>query len=379
MNSNKYLHIYILIFIATSISVYIVKDYITPVLLGIFVAIITHPMYNFFFNGTSKLHWKNIFSLFYKNKTEIDGNKAISAVLTVLASIFIIFVALGTAGTLAGSSVKTIVNQPLDEGVYTILSNQSFKSTFGGFYDEKEVKSKVSEFLKQYEPSKLLSSGGSTLITNSENRVTISRITSSFFTNLFAFIIELIVFLFTWIVILISGKELLAFVYKFTFLDKTEQEMINNDIIASVRNVILGNVTSGTVMALVSTAVCIYFNIPLVGVWAFAAFAIGFLPLTPSELAVVPSLLGVFFTQGPTVALILAICLEVFILILNNAVLPRITAGKETNPLLILLSVFTAINLFGFAGFVIGPVFVYLMMALYRIAYNRMNLVESIK
>lgn len=377
MNSIKYLQIYILVFIATIISIFIVKDYITPVLLGIFISIITHPMYIFFYKGTSKLHWKNMMSLFFKNNTEIDGNKAISASLTVLATIFIIVIALGTAGSLAGNSIKTIVNQPLDEGVYTILSNQSFKSTFGEFYDEKEVKTKVSEFLKQYEPSKILSTSGTTLITNSENRVTISRITSSFFTNLFAFIIVLIVFLFTWIVILISGKELLAFVYKFTFLEKNEQEMINNDVIASVRNVILGNVTSGTVMALVSTGVCVYFNIPLVGVWALAAFTIGFLPLSPSELAVVPALLGVFFTQGPAAALILAICLELFILVLNNAVLPRITAGKETNPLLILLSVFTAINLFGFAGFVIGPVFVYLLMALYRIAYNRLNLIKT--
>jgi predicted PurR-regulated permease PerM len=377
MISNKYLQIYILVFIATILSIVIVKDFITPVLLGLFMAIVTNPLHTFFLSGTSKLHWRNITSLFIKDKTDIDGNKAIAAGLTVLATIFILAIGLWTAGSLAGNSVKAIVNQPLDEGVYSILSNQSFKSTFGGFYDEKEVKSKVSDFLKQYEPSKILTTGGTSLITNSESRVTISRITGSFFTNLFAFIIDLIVFIFTWIVILISGRELLEFIYSFTFLNKSEQEMINLDVIASVRNVILGNITSGVVMALVSTGVCIYFNIPLVGVWALAAFAVGFLPLTPSELAVFPALIGVFFTQGPTVALVIAIILELFILVLNNAILPKITAGKETNPLLILLSVFTAIKIFGFAGFVIGPVFVYLLMALFKIAYSRMNTLES--
>jgi predicted PurR-regulated permease PerM len=109
-----------------------------------------------------------------------------------------------------------------------------------------------------------------------------------------------------------------------------------------------------------------------VGVWALLSFVIGFLPLSPSELAFLPVIIGVFLIRDIGTALTIAVIIELCILILNNAILPRITAGKETNPLLILVSVFAAINMFGFAGFVIGPVFVYLMMAFYKIADARL-------
>jgi predicted PurR-regulated permease PerM len=373
MNSDqlKKNQIYILFGIATLIGVFIVKDYITPVILGIFIAILTKPLFNMFLKSTVKLHWKNFVKLFYKTKTEVDGNRVIASFMTVITTLVTLSIFTILVLTLTGSSLRFIFNQPIDEGINAIISNPAVKENFGQYYEENDLKQRINNFLDQYKPSKLLTSQGQEIIKNNDSRVTLSRYLTSFANNLFYFLINFIIFMFSWIVMLISGKQLLAFMYKFSFFNKEEQEVINQDIVTAVRNVIIGNTVSGGIISLTVIAIGLYFKIPLLAVWAIFAFFIGFLPLSPSELAYLPVLIGIFFIHGIQPLIIVAIMIELFILILNNAVLPRITAGKETNPLLILISVFTAIATFGFAGFVIGPVLVYLLMALYKIANNR--------
>jgi predicted PurR-regulated permease PerM len=370
-SDNRYLQIYILFFIASAICLFIIKDYLTSIILGSFIAILTTPLFNMLLRVTAKFHWKNFISLFYKNKSEVDGNKVLAALSTVLISLGIITLLISLVGTITGSSLKVAFNQPIDEGIYSIMSNPTFKSNFGQFYDEKDAKQRISQFLDQYKPSAIITKQSNNIITNNESRVTIGKYISSFFTNLFSFLIYLIIFMFTWIVMLINGKDLIKFLYKFAFLTPEEQGIISVDVTTAIKNVLIGNAVSGLIIAFTVAGLCVFFKIPLVAVWAILSFFIGFLPLTPSEIAYLPVLIGVFFTSGLQTTIILAICIELYILVLNNAVLPKITAGKETNPLLILISVFTAINVFGFAGFVIGPVFVYLLMAIYKIADKR--------
>lgn len=376
---NKYSYIYLLLGVASAIGFFIIKDYITSLLLGSFIALITYPLFKLFQAFTVKLHWKSFLNLFYKNKSEIDSNKAIAAVLTVLTTIGLVVLSVYLVGLFAGNNLKFIFQQPIETQVVELVQNPAFKERFQGLYDEKDLKDRIGEFFNQYKPSKLLSLQGSKLIENSENRVTAQRLVTILFTNVFNFFIYFVVFMFTWIIMLVTGRELLQFCYQFTFLTEDEQKTINQDISSGVKNVIIGNVVSGLLIAFMVAFIGLYFKIPLVSVWAILAFFIGFLPLSPSEAAFIPVLTGIFFTKGITTLIIVAVLLEIYILILNNIVLPKITAGKETNPLLILISVFTAINIFGITGFVIGPVFVYFMMALYKIADNRLEILKNEK
>jgi predicted PurR-regulated permease PerM len=371
--NTQYNQIYILFFIASAIGLFIIKDYLTPLILGMFIAILSMPMFNFFLKYTVKLHWKKILNFFYKNNTEVDENRIIAAIGTVLSTVGIIALIITLIGTLAGSNLKFIFNQPIDEGISTIMANPTFKDTFGQYYDEKEAKAKITEFLNQYKPAMIINAQGKNIVTNSETRVTVSKYLSTIFTNFFNFAIFMVVFLFSWIVMMISGKELLNFMYKFSFLNKDEQNIVNTDVNSAVKNVLIGNAVGGSLVALGVAVICIYFKIPLVAIWSILAFFIGFLPLTASEFGFLPVLVGVFFTAGLQATVIAAIIAEIYILILNNILLPKITAGKETNPLLILVSVFAAINFFGFSGFVIGPILVYLLMALYKIADARLK------
>jgi predicted PurR-regulated permease PerM len=369
--------IYILFFVASTIALFIIKDYLTPLILGMFIAILCTPLFNFLLKYTVKLHWKKILSFFYKNNTEVDENRIIAAMGTVITTVGLIALIFTLIGTLAGNNLKFIFNQPIDEGISTIMANPTFKDTFGQYYDEKDAKTKITEFLNQYKPITIINSQGKNIVNNSETRVTVSKYLSSIFANFFNFAIFMVVFLFSWIVMMISGKDLLNFMYKFSFLNKDEQNIVNTDVNSAVKNVLIGNAIGGTLISLGVSAVCIYFKIPLVAIWAILAFFIGFLPLTASEFGFLPVLVGVFFTAGLQATVIAAIIAEIYILILNNVVLPKITAGKETNPLLILVSVFAAINFFGFSGFVIGPICVYLLMALYKIAEARRKIVNG--
>jgi predicted PurR-regulated permease PerM len=366
--------IYILFFIASIIGLFIVKDYLTPLILGMFIAILSMPLFHFLLQFTVRLHWKKVLNFFYKNNTEVDENRIIAAVGTVLTTVGMIALLVSLIGTVAGNNLKFVFNQPIDEGISTIMANPTFKTTFGQYYDEKEAKLKITEFFNQYKPATIINSQGKNIVTNSETRITVSKYLSTIFTNFFNFAIFMVIFLFSWIVMMISGKDLLNFIYKFAFLTKDEQNIVNTDVNSAVKNVLIGNAVGGSLISLGVAALCIYFKIPLVAIWSILAFFIGFLPLTASEIGFVPVLVGIFFTSGLQATVIAAIIAEVYILILNNILLPKITAGKETNPLLILVSVFAAINFFGFAGFVIGPILVYLLMALYKIADARLKI-----
>ena len=373
---SQLISIYIYLAIGSLIGIMIIKDYIVSVILGSFFAIITYPLYLLFLKLTTK--FQNVKSLLsrilkIKSSTLIHENKTLSSVFTVFTTFLIVVISLYTIGLFAGNSLKTVIDQPIEEGISIIIANPSLKQNFGSFYNEADVNNTVSQYLKQFETTNILKTEGTKILSNNETRNTISRFVNGFFANLITFFIYLLIMLFSWVVMLINGKDILKFLYKYTFLRTEEQNIINKDVTTAVRNIITGNIVSGILISLAVTLLCLYFKIPLVIVWAIFAFFIGFLPLSPSELAYLPVIVGVFFTAGPTTALITAILIELYIFILNNAILPKITAGKEINPLLILMSVFAAITIFGFAGFVIGPVFAYLMMALFKISNTRFD------
>ncbi len=379
MNINKKdsIFIYILLAVATTIGFIIVKDYLTSIILGVFITMITYPLYKLFLRTTVSLHWKNAIKLFYKNKSDIDENRALAAIMTVVTTLGLLVLALYLVGLFAGSNLKFIFDQSVEQQLIELVQNPAVKDRFGDLYNEQDVKSRITDFFSQFKPSQLLSTQGTKIIVDSESRLTAQRFASLLFTNIFNFFIYFIIFMFSWIIMLISGKDLLKFIYKFTPLNESEQNLINSDVNSGVKNVLIGNTVSGLLIGLAVAIVGLTFKIPLVAVWAILAFIVGFLPLSPSEVAFIPVLIGIFFSYGLSNLIIVMIVLELYILILNNAVLPKITAGKETNPLLILISVFTAINIFGVAGFVIGPTFVYFMMSLYRIAENRLELVQE--
>ncbi|MGL4759013.1 MAG: AI-2E family transporter [Patescibacteria group bacterium] len=374
LKQNKLIYIYLIIGLATLIGLNVISGYILPLLLGVLVSIITAPIFNMFMTSTVKLHWKSFLNIFYKRKSEVDPNSIISALMTVLTTLGVIVLSVYLVGLFAGNNLKFIFNEPLDKQAIELIQNPTFKDKFGQFYNEEDLKKRITTLYEEYRPTNLINNARITQ--SKELQGTALSVAQKFFKNASDGIIFFIVFIFTWIIMLISGKDLLNFMYKFTPFSDEEKTLINQDVSSGVNNVIIGNVVSGLLIALGVAIIGLTFGVKLVAVWSTLAFFIGFLPLSPSELGFAPVLIGILFNQGLTTFLIVAVVIEIYILILNNFVLPKITAGKETNPLLILVSVFSGISIFGVFGFIVGPVFVYLMMALYRIASNRIDLLN---
>jgi predicted PurR-regulated permease PerM len=361
--------IYGLFAVATIILLVLVRGYISYIVLGTFFAVITYSMFKAYLKLTAKMHYRNWLKIFWKTEYQIDGNKAIAALFTVLTTIAIIALTATIFGSFIGRNLSGLVNEGWDKSIDNIAANPAFKERFNQYGIDGEVlKEKVrglsSQALSQFGfgAGEGSSEGGISKAANI-GTVLIASVTN--------FIVYFVVFMFSWVVMLVSGESLMKFLYRFSFLDKDEQAIVNTDFIQAIKNVIIGNIVSGLLVVALVLIIGIYYSIPLLGIWAFLAFFIGFLPLSPSELSYVPLLIGIYFTRGATDALVVAAIIEVYTLAVNNLILPRITAGKETNPLLILVGVFSAITIFGFVGFVIGPVLVYIAMSFYKIAEKR--------
>lgn len=354
-----------LLAIALVIVIAMTKDYLAFIFLGGFVAIITYPLYQFFIKATIGLNYKYIISFFTKGDRNVDPNKSVATLLTLLTATFVVVGLFGLVSFTAGSAVQKSLATNWESGIDAILANKEGGSLLLNNGITKEViSSKVN--------------GGLTSLFKFDvdfNKIT--NFSSTFVSNVTNFLINFIVFLFSWAVLTSSGKDMLEFTYKFTDLNSVEQDIVNTDVISAVRNVLLGNFVSGLAVATAVSIIGLYFHLPLVLVFALIAFIIGFLPLSPSELAFIPVLIGCYFSSGIIPTIIVAIIAEMFVLALNNLVLPKITAGKENNPLLILVSIFSSITFFGFAGFIIGPVLIYFAMALVKIASSRLTKIKE--
>jgi predicted PurR-regulated permease PerM len=367
--SKKNFQVYSLFITACLICIYLLKDYIGFIILGTFIAVLTYPLFGYFLKFTVKFHYRNFFKLFWKNPSEIDENRTIAAFATILTTFSIVALSLTLFVGIAGSSFSGMFDEGWEKSIDKITVNQTFKNIFEPVnITPITIKEKIRELTGEV----------SNQAKKSENITSAASFSKKLLEGFASFLIYFIVFLFSWVVMLISGESLVAFMYRFTFLNKDEQNIINHDFVQAIKNVIIGNAISGTFIVFMMIILGLIFNTPLLIIWIVIGFFIGFLPLSPSELAYLPILVSVFFSekvifgsQGVTQTLIVFAIIEGYIMIINNLILPKITAGKETNPLLILVSIFSSISIFGFVGFIIGPVLVYFAMALFKIADAR--------
>lgn len=193
---------------------------------------------------------------------------------------------------------------------------------------------------------------------------------------LFNQLVYLIIFLLSWFNCLVYGESWLKKMFSLLPFEKREAQSIVNDFQNGVRNVVVANMLSGSIHAIVCAVAMWIFGIQGIFILSIVIFFIGVLPLSPSELGyAIPVLL--IFPTNPTFAIILAIVGELIILWTNYILIPKIIAsGKEGNTLLILTSIISGISIFGLMGFIIGPLIIIFIQTLFSILSDRIETKE---
>lgn len=176
--------------------------------------------------------------------------------------------------------------------------------------------------------------------------------------NLFIFILGLFFFL-------RDGDKFKKILIKLSPLQNEHDERIMRRIGAAVNSVVLGTLLVALAQGLLAGAGFMIFGLPSPVLWASVAAIASLIPSVGTALIMVPAAVFVGVVSGWWWGLGLLLWGILIVGSIDNILRPIvIERGVNIHPFLILLSVFGGLSLFGFSGFIIGPIVLSLMFAL---------------
>lgn len=343
-------------------------EFRTPLISGFVAAVLTYPLYCWTARQLSVL----VSKIFPKFKIDFHPFSALFIVilLSLLSLFSLAFVSLQLTSEVPNSL------QAVSGFVRGLSENQSvvsFATAFG--YDGEDIARSADELEKSFTFGFL----------NIQNWISFDNLTRVFnlgqqvLSVLLNQIIFFIIFLIAWYNGLIFGSRWVNLILSLFPFKPEDIHSIKHNLTLGIRNVIYANLVSGTINFIAVLSITMIFGLPNSFVLAALAFAIGFLPITPSETAYAIPILLIFQTN-PLIAILIAVLAELFILWQNYVFLPKIVlTGTGGNPLFIITGVFTGIAIFGVMGFIIGPAIMIFVNTLGQILLLRLGIVQKEK
>lgn len=202
-----------------------------------------------------------------------------------------------------------------------------------------------------------------------------SKFTASTFTfvqqllsNLASFFISLFLLVFLTFFMLRDGVRIKSALADLSFLP----EHYERELIAKVEGAISGVLKGSFLVALVQGTAGLLgfwlFGLPQPLLWAAATIISSMVPNIGTAIIVIPAVVFLFFTGHTTQAIGLAIWGALVVGLVDNLVSPKLIGQNlKMHPVLALLSIVGGLQIFGFLGFLFGPIIMAVFLALVEI------------
>jgi predicted PurR-regulated permease PerM len=175
------------------------------------------------------------------------------------------------------------------------------------------------------------------------------------FSNVFGVFFGFIVVLISTYYLLKDGHRLKNELLVLSPLGDEHDELVFRRIFTAVEAVMGGMFVTGVLKGMLTGLAFWIFGIPAPIFWGFLTGLASFLPLVGSSLVTLPATAYLFLTGDVTAGVIFGI-FALLIGTIDNLLQPKIVQSRtDIHPLLILLSILGGLQLYGFAGFVLGP------------------------
>lgn len=334
-NYNTYFFFLILLGITTA-TFFIFQPFLIAILLAAIFAIIFQRPYRFFLKITK-------------------GRERLSAIFTSLLGMLIfISVFLGILGL--------AINET--SNLYQNISSSSLNQQY------------VEPFLQKIKQNEVLGALG---LQNLLNQETINKsltqlaqgslaILQKTYQSIAHFLFLALVMFFTLYSFLIGGKELVRKIMFLSPLKDAHEKILIEKFISISRATIKGTLLVGIVQGSLGGIAFAIAGIPSVMVWAVIMMVLSLIPMIGSSL--------IWFPAGIIMLAVGNIWQGVFILafglgiisVIDNVLRPELV-GKDIqmHPLIVFFATLGGIGMFGFLGFILGPVIVALFLALWEI------------
>lgn len=185
------------------------------------------------------------------------------------------------------------------------------------------------------------------------------------FSGLARFAVDFFILLFALYYLLKDGDSFKEKLVKLIPLPDKHNEEILAKMEKAVSSVIRGSVLIALVQGTLIGAGFALFKVPNPVLWGGVGAMAALIPGIGTALVLVPAVVYLFIFSTAGAALGLAVWGGILVGLVDNILKPKlIERGIQIHPLIILLSVFGGISLFGPLGFIIGPVIASLFFAL---------------
>lgn len=193
---------------------------------------------------------------------------------------------------------------------------------------------------------------------------TLSSNLFSLFSNVFGVFFGFIVVLISTYYLLKDGRRIKNELLVLSPLGDEHDELVFRRVFTAVEAVMGGMFVTGVLKGLLTGIAFWIFGIPAPIFWGFMTGLASFLPLVGSSLITLPATVYLFLTGDITGGIVFGV-LSLLIGTIDNFLQPKLVQSRtDIHPLLILLSILGGLQLYGFAGFVLGPLTIAVTIAL---------------
>lgn len=186
-----------------------------------------------------------------------------------------------------------------------------------------------------------------------------------FFSNLFGIVFGCIVVLISAYYLLKDGSRIKMALLALSPLGDEYDEIVFRKVITAVSAVMMGTLVMGLVKGVLAGVFFWAFGVPAPLFWGTMTGFASFIPVFGSALITVPTVLYLLVIGRIGAAIGLFAVSVLIIGAIDNFLQPKLVESKTNiHPLLILLSILGGIKFYGFAGFILGPLTLAVLMAL---------------
>jgi len=314
----------------------ILLPFVMPVLLGGFLVVLFLPIQDFL-------------------RRRLKGHGALCAALSTLAVFLLILLPLAGVGWLVGRELLQLAtNLP------SVLERVDVRQ---------ELLSNLPAGLSRYVSTETVGSElERALVSGATASATVLRhavgVGSAFVVNLFLMTVAMYYFF-------LDGRRLYAEAIRLVPLDKRYIQGFSRDFVDVAYAIVYGNTVTALIQGAVGLVGLLIADVPHAGVWGAAMVIAALVPVVGTGLVWVPISILLALSGKVGEGLFLAGWGALVVGTADNFIRPRLCGSRMAlHPLLVFLSMFGGVAVFGMMGMLVGPLIASLFMAMVRI-YRR--------
>jgi len=335
-NYNVYFFFIVLALVSMA-TFFIFEPFIIAILVASVLAVVFRPIYDFFLG-------------------KLGGRKGFSAILTSMVSLLVLIVPFLL--------------------ILGLLVNE-LTSLYQGISSEEDIYGKyVNPIVREINDSPLLGALGLGDLLNREaignsisqiGQVSLNLL-QAIYQSVIHFVFLTFVMFFSLYYLLVHGKEVVKKIMRLSPLRDSHEKLLIEKFVSISRAAIKGTLVVAFIQGFIGGLAFAIAGVPSATIWAVVMMILSLIPMFGSSI--------IWFPAGIILLLLGNIWQGIFILtvglliisLIDNVLRPELV-GKDTqmHPLIVFFATLGGIALFGFLGFIIGPIIVALFLSLWDI------------